>query len=107
MLAMATQAEQTRDDKLWASPAPGALNGFSNCFQASTQISAIETVPGHAVAHSLIDQRPTGKLASARCRVGVLIVRNHKNERQFLDGSLVERFVERARRGASFPDARH
>ena len=59
-----------------------------------------------AVADGLVGKIFAGELARSRRRVGVLIVGDNQNERQFFDGGLVERLVKRAGGSRAVADAR-
>src|SRR5258707_4335552 len=59
-----------------------------------------------AVADSSLLERMAGKLSLIRGGVGVLIIRNHQNERQLLYRRLVQCFMERPGGRSAFPNAR-
>src|SRR5205807_1490754 len=106
MLTMAAKPEQLSDDQLW--PLSLASSGYNilHRLKAFAQIIPIDLVAFDAITQSLIDQLRTGELARSRCGIGILIIRNHQNQREFLDGSLIESLVKGASRSTAIADTR-
>ena len=99
VFSVAGEPQTSSHDHLWAISGAGAFCSVGNHLETITEIGSVHGVTFDAIANRAIDQIVTGELAVVWCRVGVLVVHHHDNERRFFDCGHIYCFMERTGRG--------
>ncbi len=96
VFAMAAQAQQVGDDHLRSAARSRLADCVAHHFEAGGQVGAIRSVPANPVTGGLVQERAAGKLSLGGSGIGVVVIGHDQHQRQFLDGGLVDGFVEGA-----------
>src|SRR5688500_13604421 len=99
---MAAEPQQIRDDHLRAAAGAGAFDSGADGAQAIFKVGAVDGVAFDAVADGAIDERSACELTGFGRGISVLVVRDDEDQREFFDGSLIDRFVAGTGAGAAF-----
>jgi hypothetical protein len=96
VFAVAAKPEEAGDDHLWAGAGAGALDGVAEDAEASGEVGAVDGVAGDAVTWGAVDEIAAGELVLIGGGIGVAVIGDDEDEGEFVDGGLVDGFVERA-----------
>src|SRR6185312_13466655 len=105
VFAVAAEAEQIGDNHLRPATGTGGVRGTAQGFQAGLKVGAVDGLAFHSVACGAIRQIAASELTLVGGGVGVLIVGDDENQRQFFDRCLVQRFVNGAGGGGTIANA--
>ena len=104
VFAVAAEAEQIGHDELRAVAGAGTSDRVANDIKTRGQIIANHGMRFDAVAHGFIRKVGADKLAVIRRGIGVLVVGDDEDEREFFHGRLIKRFVKRSGGSRAFAE---
>ena len=105
MFPVSAKAQQVRDNQLWAAAGARGIDRSARYRQTGFEIRSVQEVTGNSITFGAIDQGSTGILAAIGSGIGILVVGHDNNYWQTFHRSLVDCFMESARRRTTFTDA--
>ena len=105
VFTVAGEAEERGDHKLWSAAGARTRDRIVEYFEAGMKIGSVHGVAFHAVSDGFIDEIRAYELPIVRRGIGVLIIRNHHDQRQSLDRGEVHAFVKGSSGRAAFTNA--